>query len=101
MHAHGYAIRDSIEKAAKDNGKILITAGTGTAFHVHFGLNATPKSYRDVMLADRDTGDRFRANMLKHGIYNLSGGRWYVGATHGDAELEHVVTAVEESMRGI
>lgn len=101
MHAHGYAIRDAIEKAAKDNGKILVTTGTGTAFHVHFGLNATPKSYRDVMLADHDTGDRFRANMLKHGIYNLSAGRWYVGATHGDAELEHVVAAVEESMRGI
>jgi glutamate-1-semialdehyde 2,1-aminomutase len=99
MHAHGFAIRDAIEKAATENGKTLITTGTGTAFHVHFGLNAAPKSYRDVMLADHDSGDRFRTNMLKQGIYNLPAGRWYVGATHGDTELEHVVAAVEESMR--
>ena len=101
MHAHGYAIRDAIEKAAKDNGKTLVTTGVGTTFHVHFGLNEAPKSYRDVMLADQDSGNRFRTNMLKHGIYNLSAGRWYVGATHGDAELEQVVTAVQESMKSI
>ena len=101
MHAHGYAIREAIANAAKHNGTTLVTTGAGTAFHVHFGLQAAPKSYRDVMLADRDAGDRFRANMLKRGIYNLPAGRWYVGATHGDAELEQVVTAVEESMRDI
>lgn len=80
---------------------MLITTGTGAAFHVHFGLKTPPRSYRDVMIADRDTGDRFRANMLKHRIYNLPAGRWYVGATHGDTELEHVVPAVEESMKDI
>lgn len=101
MHAHGYAIRETIEKAAKDNGKTLSTTGTGTAFHIHFGLEAPPKSYRDVIRADRATGDRFRANMLQHGIYNLPGGRWYVGATHTNTELEQVVAAVNNSMKGI
>lgn len=101
MHAHGYAIREAIEMAAKENDKALITTGTGTAFHVHFGLETAPKSYRDVIRADRTTGDRFRVNMLQRGIYNLPGGRWYVGATHSDTELDRVVAAVKESMKGI
>lgn len=101
MHAHGYAIREAIEKAAKDHGKTLATTGTGTAFHVHFGLETAPKSYRDVIRADRATGERFRANMLQHGIYNLPGGRWYVGTSHSDTELTQVTAAVAESMKGI
>jgi glutamate-1-semialdehyde aminotransferase len=101
MRAHGYAIREAIEKAAKDHGKTLATTGTGTAFHVHFGLETAPKSYRDVMRADRATGERFRANKLQHGIYNLPGGRWYVGASHSDTELLQVKKAVIESMKGI
>ena len=101
MHAHGYAIREAIELAAKKNSKTLITTGTGAAFHVHFGLEVVPKSYRDVMRADRSAGDRFRAEMLERGIYNLPAGRWYVGAMHSDVELEHVIDAIEGSMRAM
>jgi glutamate-1-semialdehyde 2,1-aminomutase len=101
MHAHGYAIREAIEKAAKENDKTLITTGVGTAFHVHFGLESPPKSYRDVACANRTMGDRFRANMLQHGIYNLPGGRWYVGTSHTDTELKQTIAAVNESMQGV
>ena len=98
MHAHGLAIRETIESAARDNNQQLVTTGTGTAFHVHFGLEVPPSSIRDVMQADQPTGDRFRAGMLRRGIYNLPGGRWYVGAAHGEKELEQVQRAICDSM---
>lgn len=101
MHAHGLAIREAIEAAAKDNGVMLVTSGVGTAFHVHFGLTEKPKSWRDVMKADGDIGNRFRAEMLNHGVYNLPGGRWYVGAAHTDKELETVIPAIQASMKAI
>ena len=101
MHGHGNAIRKALEKAAKDHGKTVVTTGTGVAFHVHFGLHEPPRSYRDVMHANQASGDCFRGKMLQHGIYNLPGGRWYVGAVHGDEELEKVIGAIEESMKGI
>ena len=99
MHRHGYQIRAAIEKAADETGRTLVTSGTGTAFHVHFGLDKPPRSYRDVMAADQETGDRFRAHMLAHGVYNLPGGRWYVGAAHRDEQLEKVLPAIAQSMR--
>jgi glutamate-1-semialdehyde 2,1-aminomutase len=101
MHSHGKAIRAAIEKAGEEHGHKLITSGTGSAFHVHFGLDVPPRSYRDVIHADGDLGDRFRSQMFSRGIYNLPGGRWYVGAAHGDAELEKVVLAVENSIAAI
>lgn len=101
MHAHGFAIREAIEAAARGVGQQLVTTGTGTAFHVHFGLNDVPYCIRDVMQADHVTGQRFTAALLERGIYNLPGGRWYVGASHSDKELERVLSAVHESMRGL
>ena len=99
MHAHGYAIREAIEAAARESGQQLVTTGTGTAFHVHFGLDEPPQSIRDVMRADQASDQRFRAGLLQRGIYNLPGGRWYVGAAHSDKELQRVLPAIHESMR--
>ena len=99
MHAHGNAIQQAMEEAARDCGKQLVTTGPATAFFVHFGLDQPPRSIRDVMGADQDLGNQFRAQLLQHGIYNLPGGRWYVGATHTEKELERVIPAIHESMR--
>ena len=101
MHRHGYEIRAAVESAAAAHGQQVVTAGTGTAFHVHFGLEEPPASYRQVMHADQETGERFRGHMISHGIYNLPGGRWYVGAAHSDAELERVIPAIEQSMKSL
>ena len=53
------------------------------------------------MQADDETGAAFTANMQERGIYNLPGGRWYVGATHGERELERVRVAIEASMAAL
>ena len=98
MHAHGNAIRQALEKAARDHGQALVTTGTGVAFHAHFGLERPPRDWREVTGADGDTEQRFRANMLQCGIYNLPGGRWYVGAVHTETELAEVLPAIRQSM---
>lgn len=101
IHRHGNTIRDAIEEAGKLHGHQLVTSGTGAAFHLHFGLDAPPRSWRDVVRADQAKGDRFRAQMFRHGIYNLPVGRWYVGATHSDTELDKVLPAIRASMAAI
>lgn len=101
MHAHGYAIRKAIEEAAAEAGQVLATTGTGTCFSAHFGLEAPPRCWADVMKADSDKYDAFRAQMLERCVQLLPEGRWYVGAAHGDAELEKVVPAIRESMKAI
>ena len=101
MHAHGKAIRAAIELAGKECGQQLITTGTGTAFHVHFGLETVPESIRDLATVDNETGTRFQMGLLERGIYNLPGGRWYVGATHTQRELECTIAAIHDSMQGL
>ena len=101
MHQHGYAVRSAIEQAAAANGHALVTSGTGTAFSVHFGLTEPPRSWSDVLKADGAKNDRFRAAMLEKHVHLVPEGRWYVGAAHTDKELEKVIPAIQQSMKGI
>lgn len=101
MHRHGDAIREAIGEAAVEGGHQLVTSGTGTAFTVHFGLDEPPRAWTDVMKADPVVYQRFRGQMLEHQIQLLPDGRWYVGVTHSDKELEKVIPAIRQSMKGI
>ncbi len=94
MHAHGDAIRQTIEGAAASRAIPVCVSGVGTVFNVHFGVESLPVHYRDLKATDMRLYTRFREGMLEAGIQLLPDGRWYVGLTHGEAELKLVRTAV-------
>ncbi|MCA9230688.1 MAG: aspartate aminotransferase family protein [Planctomycetales bacterium] len=101
IHRHGYALREAMESAAKENGVTLVTSGTGAAFHVHFGLQRPPRCIREAMQADQAIGDRFRERLFERGLYCLPAGRWYVGAAHGEEQLQQATGAIREAMQGL
>ena len=101
MHAHGRALRVRIEAAAAARGIPLVTSGSGPVFSVHFGLTATPRNYRDTLRADAARSAAFRIGLMEHGVYVLPDGRWYVGAVHGDAELELATAAIDAAMQRV
>lgn len=101
LHQHGNAIRDAIEQSAVKHGHQLVTTGVGTAFSVHFGLEKRPRTWKEVMKADREKYTRFRLSLLEENVYLLPDGRWYVGATHTDRERQQVVLAIEKSMHAL
>ncbi|MDE2888355.1 MAG: aminotransferase class III-fold pyridoxal phosphate-dependent enzyme [Gemmatimonadota bacterium] len=94
MHGHGYAIRQAIESAAACRGIPACISGAGTVFNVHFGVLSPPAHYRELKKTDMALYNRFRAGMLEEGIQLLPDGRWYVGLTHGDEELNLVCAAI-------
>ena len=98
MHAHGRAVRARIERAAAARGIAVVTSGSGPVFSVHFGLTAPPRNYRDTLAADAGRYAAFRLGLLERGVYVLPDGRWYVGAVHGDAELDLVCAAIDAAI---
>ena len=98
MHAHGRALRARIEAAAAARGIRLVTSGSGPVFSVHFGLDRPPRNYRDTLAADPAAYAAFRLALLHHGVYVLPDGRWYVGAVHGAAELDHACAAIDTAL---
>lgn len=101
MHAHGAALRQTIEQAAAARGKTLVTTGVGTVFSVHFGLTTPPLNYRDTLKADMAAYGRFRAALLENGVQVLPDGRWYVSAVHGDTELALAQRALDKALTAV
>jgi len=61
-------------------------------------LSDPPRNYTDILNADADRYDRFRAAMLERSVHLLPEGRWYVSASHTDRELKQVLSAIRKSM---
>jgi glutamate-1-semialdehyde 2,1-aminomutase len=101
MHRHGQALRSALEQAAASHGLPLVTCGAGTVFSAHFGLDRPPRDYRETLRVDGARYSRFRAALLARGVQVLPDGRWYVGATHGEEELQQARSAIEASLAEI
>lgn len=101
MHAHGKAIRETIERSARACRLRIVTTGTGTVFGVHLGVDRPPEDYRQSLRTDMSTYTRLRAALLARGIHLLPDGRWYVGAAHTEKELAKVAAAIPAAMREI
>jgi glutamate-1-semialdehyde 2,1-aminomutase len=101
MHAHGRALRARIESAAAARRLPVVTSGSGSVFSVHFGITSPPRDYRDTLAASAEHSAAFRLGLLHRGVLVLPDGRWYVGATHGDAELSIALAAIDAAIAGI
>ncbi|TWT39512.1 aspartate aminotransferase family protein [Blastopirellula retiformator] len=99
MNAHGKAIAETLTASAAKYGLDAAVSGVGTVFSVHFGVKQAPRDYREMTRTDMETYGRFRAAMLDNGVQLLPDARWYVGTQHDDAVLEHVMEAIDASMK--
>ena len=97
MNNHGNHIREHIESLGLANDIPLATTGVGTVFSVHFGVPQPPKSYRETLLTDMKTYDRFRMALLESGVQVLPDGRWYCGATHTEDDLAFCLKSIEKA----
>ena len=92
LAATGQRLMAGLADAARRAGVAVTTRGPGAVFWLAFdGDDATdmePATYRN-----------FRHAMREQGIRVGPGGRWYVTAAHGDAELEATVTAAATAFR--
>jgi glutamate-1-semialdehyde 2,1-aminomutase len=101
LHAHGDALRAHIEEEARQYRMPLITAGVGSVFSMHFGLDKLPLNYTSVLDTDMALYERFRVHMLQEGVLLLPDGRWYVGTTHGPDELTRTKVAITRTFAAL
>ena len=97
MHDHGYALRKHIEALGKQFNIPLVTTGVGVVFSIHFGLKEIPTHFFETTKADSATFAKFRKLLIHEGVQTLPDGRWYIGSTHTDIELEKTKKALTAS----
>lgn len=99
MHAHGNAIRATIEEESRKAGIKVSTSGLGTVFSVGFGLENPPKNYAETLKADLVLQKEFRKYLLESAVQVLPDGRWYVSASHNAEELSFVQNAIKNAFK--
>ncbi len=94
LAATGQRLMAGLTEVARHAGVGVSTRGPGAVFWLAFdGDDATdvePETYR-----------RFRLAMRDEGIRVGPGGRWYVTATHGEAELQATLQAAATAFRSV
>ncbi|WP_374297843.1 aspartate aminotransferase family protein [Sphingomonas sp.] len=86
LAARGRALMDGLAQAAREAGIDVRLRGPGPIFWLAFD-DADPTD------AETPRYRRFRQRMRAQGVRMGTGGRWYVSAAHGEAEIADVVAA--------
>ena len=98
LHRLGGRLRDGLKEILSAHGYRVITSGEGSVFSLLF-LEQQPRSYRDLLSADRQLYADFALALLDAGVLTLPDGRWYISTAHSDADIDATLAAVERAVQ--
>jgi glutamate-1-semialdehyde 2,1-aminomutase len=94
---HGNTLMTGLRDIAVEYGLPLRVAGLPAAFHVSFG-DAEVTDYRSLQKLDLARYERLAKALIAEGVWVAGRGVWYVSASHGEEELDAVLTRVETAI---
>jgi glutamate-1-semialdehyde 2,1-aminomutase len=97
----GQRLQDGIRAALSEAGIKAQVFGFPLMFHISFGLDAVPRNYREIALADKRGYVQFCVAMLKRGVRALERGAWFVSSEHDDAVVDETIAVVREAAKEV
>jgi glutamate-1-semialdehyde 2,1-aminomutase len=92
----GNLLQSRIRTLANEMGIPILVNGVGAAFHVSFTKRESMRDARDCMDCNLGARQRFIEAMLRSGVYLLPDGRWYISASHSEADVEMTEDALRK-----
>jgi glutamate-1-semialdehyde 2,1-aminomutase len=94
------SLAKGLEEEARKAGVVFSAQSIGGMFGLYFRASP-PKSFAEVMQADRERFNRFFHEMLARGVYLAPSAyeAGFVSAAHGVAEIEATLAAAREAFR--
>ena len=94
------SLAKGLEEEARKAGVVFSAQSIGSMFGLYFRASP-PKSFAEVMQADRERFNRFFHEMLTRGVYLAPSAyeAGFVSAAHGVAEIEATLAAAREAFR--
>lgn len=96
MRGLGKLVVDGLTEIGREHGLPLRAQGPGPVFFAWFTQAETIFDYRTHAEADFDLYNAFSAELLRHGVRVIPGGRWYLSASHTEAEIARTLEAIDE-----
>jgi glutamate-1-semialdehyde 2,1-aminomutase len=99
LEATGAALEHGLRAAAAETGREVAIARVGSLLTVFFRPGEPPRDWAEAGSADREAYARFFGAMLDAGVLLPPSPfeAWFVGAAHGDAEVEQTLAAARRA----
>lgn len=101
LERQGTRLIRGVEAAFAEAGVAATVNGFPQIFHVGFGLQESPRNYRDVLATDRAGYVKLTTSLLKRGVRVLERGAWFISSAHDDAVVDETVSALSDALSGL
>jgi glutamate-1-semialdehyde 2,1-aminomutase len=95
LHHIGGRLRREIKAIGARYGFAAQTPGEDAVFGVRFTECEEPRSWADLLSADKDLGLRWAVELIKRGILVNPNEKFYISIQHSDADVDRTLEAVE------
>jgi glutamate-1-semialdehyde 2,1-aminomutase len=95
LHHIGGRLRREITAIGARHGFAAQTPGEDAVFGVRFMSNQDPRTWEDLLAADKDLGQRWAIELLRRGILVNPNEKFYISIAHSDADVDVTLEAVE------
>ncbi len=96
MRELGRSLVDGLTRIGRGHGLPLLAQGPGPVFFAWFTQAKEIYDYRTHAQANFTLYDAFSAELLRRGVRVIPGGRWYLSASHTEAEISRTLDAIED-----
>jgi glutamate-1-semialdehyde 2,1-aminomutase len=95
LHRIGGRLRREITSIGARYGFSAQTPGEDAVFGVRFMPVEHPRSWEDLLAADKDLGLRWSIELIKRGILVNPNEKFYISTQHSEADVDRTLEAVE------
>jgi glutamate-1-semialdehyde 2,1-aminomutase len=101
LHRLGSRLRSAIKQIGADHGYTVQVPGEDAVFGVRFMDNPDPRSWADLLAADKQLGLRWAMELIKRGILVNPNEKFYVSTVHTDEDVDRTLEIVDEAFAAI
>jgi glutamate-1-semialdehyde 2,1-aminomutase len=100
VEAYGAALMKGLAAVAQEHGVALHLQGVPAAFHASLGQPRSVPDARSLEELDLDGYAELSTHLVRHGLWVMRRGIWFVSAAHGDDELEKTLHRFDAALAG-
>ncbi|MGH8704790.1 MAG: aspartate aminotransferase family protein [Burkholderiales bacterium] len=101
LHRIGSRLRAGIVEAGSRHGFAVQAPGEDAVFGVRFMANEHPRTWMDLVAADKELGRLWAIECIKRGVLVNPNEKFYISIAHTDADVDDTLRIVDEAFAAL
>jgi glutamate-1-semialdehyde 2,1-aminomutase len=101
LHRIGARLRRGLREAGARHGFAVQTPGEDAVFGVRFMADEHPRTWVDLLAADKELGRRWAVECIKRGVLVNPNEKFYISIAHTDADVDRSLEVADDAFRQV